>query len=157
MTIQKPLKVEVTDLTKGLTFHFGEENLAEFDKLSETAQIDSILFGDLLVSNHIILDRKSHDLKQLCELYLAHDETTANVQFNGVILAYALNTGLTADEAYDFVSEKLKLELHESEIQGKFTTPVKILANKEPGYLHLDQLISSKIGSYHYLFEPTHC
>ncbi|WP_174660632.1 hypothetical protein [Acinetobacter sp. 10FS3-1] len=48
----------------------------------------------------------------MCQLFLDHKAEEAGFQFNAVLVAYLVNTALTADQAYSFVKEKMKVEVN---------------------------------------------
>lgn len=153
---KKYLEVEITDLVKGLSFVIGEDNVREFDGLSHAARIESIRFGDILVTNTKIIDRSHQDVKGLCQIFLDHNAEEAGFQFNAVLVAYLVNTALTADQAYSFVKEKMKVEANKDDLSKHKTSLATLFKKLHPTESFMSDLIISTIGGYKYVFAPTH-
>lgn len=153
---KKYLEVEITDLVTGLPFVIGEDNVQEFDGLSHAARIESIKFDDVLIMNTKITDRSHQDVKGLCQLFLDHNTEEAGFQFNAVLVAYLVNTALTADQAYSFVKEKMKVEVNEADLSQHKTSLATLFKKLHPTESDMSDLIISTIGGYKYVFAPTH-
>lgn len=152
----KIIEVEITDLVTGLPFIFGQTELHEFDGLSQAARVESIKFNDLLVMNTKITDRSPKDLKGLCELFMDHNTEETTFQFNAVIVAFILNTALTADQAYSFVEQKMKIEVKEADLSKHTISRSDLFKKLHPTESDMSDLITSTIGGYKYIFYPTH-
>lgn len=153
---KKYLEVEITDLVTGLPFVIGEDNVQEFDGLSHATRIESIKFDDILIMNTKITDRSHQDVKGLCQLFLDHNAEEAGFQFNAVLVAYLVNTALTADQAYSFVKDKMKVEANEADLSKHKTSLATLFKKHHPNESDMSDLIISTIGGYKYVFAPTH-
>ena len=153
---KKTLEVEITDLVTGLPCIIDEANVHEFDGLSHAARVDCIKFDDIAILNTKILDRSHQDIKGLCQLFLDHNAEELGFQFNAVLVAYLLNTALTAEQAYSFVKEKMKVEVKETDLAQHKTSLANVFKKLHPTESDMSDLIISSIGGYKYIFAPTH-
>ncbi|MCP0918052.1 hypothetical protein MUB04_16050 [Acinetobacter indicus] len=153
---KKTIEVEITDLITGLPFIIGESDVQEFDGLSHAARVESIKFDDILIMNTKITDRSHLDLKGLCQLFLDHDAKEAGFQFNAVLVAYLLNTAITADQAYNFIKEKMKVEAKETDLSQHKISLASLFKKLHPTESDMSGLITSTMGGYKYIFATTH-